>query len=180
MGPGRAKLRALWGAGGPIALGLVVTAAFLVPLAVWGVVDNDEGYYGLAAKLTFAGEVPYRDFLYLQTPLLPYVYGAWMQVFGVSLEATRALSVIFALALGALICQHAARRFARLWVGAVAVAAFASTRLVSTWYSLTKTYALSTLLLFAPSCSSIGMRGRARRAAGSSRGSCSASRLMSG
>src|SRR5919201_503325 len=106
-----------------IALGMAVTAAFLVPLAVWGGVDNDEGYYGLAAKLAFQGEIPYHDFFYTQAPLLPYVYGAWMQVFGVSLEATRALSVIFGLALGGLICCHAARRFASLWVGAVAVVA---------------------------------------------------------
>jgi hypothetical protein len=146
--PGGAKLRPLWAWGGPAAVGLAVTAAFLVPLAIWGVVDNDEGYYGLAAKLTIQGEVPYRDFFYPQAPLLPYVYGAWMQIFGVSLQATRALSVIFALALGALICHHAARRFASLWIGAVAVLAFASTRFVSTWFSTTKTYALSTLLLF--------------------------------
>jgi hypothetical protein len=146
--PGGAGLPPLWARAGPVAVGLAVTALFLVPLAAWGVVDNDEGYYGLAAKLTTQGEVPYRDFFYPQAPLLPYVYGAWMQVFGVSLEATRALSVIFALALGALICQHAAWRFGTIWVGAVAVAAFASTRLVSTWYSTTKTYALSTLLLF--------------------------------
>jgi Dolichyl-phosphate-mannose-protein mannosyltransferase len=142
------RARSLWGAGGATAVGVAVTAPFLVPMAVWGFVDNDEGYYGLAAKLAFSGEVPYRDFFYPQAPLLPYVYGAWMQAFGVSLEATRALSVIFAMALGALICNHAARRFASLWVGVVAVAAFASTRLVSTWYSTTKTYALSTLLLF--------------------------------
>jgi hypothetical protein len=146
--PGGTKTGALWARAGPVAVGLAVTAVFLVPLAVWGVVDNDEGYYGLAAKLTVQGEVPYRDFFYPQAPLFPYVYGAWMQVFGVSLEATRALSVIFALALGALICQHAAWRFGTIWVGAVAVVAFASTRLVSTWYSTTKTYALSTLLLF--------------------------------
>ena len=146
--PGRAKLGPLWARAGPVAVGLAVTALFLVPLAAWGVVDNDEGYYGLAAKLTIQGEVPYRDFFYPQAPLLPYVYGAWMQVFGVSVGAARALSVIFALALGALICNHAARRFGTIWVGAVAVVAFASTRLVSTWYSTTKTYALSTLLLF--------------------------------
>jgi hypothetical protein len=141
--------RPRWTSGGAIVLGLIVTAAFLVPLATWGLVDNDEGYYGLAAKLTLDGEVPYRDFLYLQMPLLPYAYGLWMQVFGFSLEAGRALSVIFALALGALICRHATIRFSSLWVGALAVTLFASTRLVSTWYSTLKTYALSTLLLFA-------------------------------
>jgi dolichyl-phosphate-mannose-protein mannosyltransferase len=144
----RTKLRSLWAFGGPAVVGLAVTAVFLVPLAIWGAVDNDEGYYGLAAKLTTHGEVLYRDFFYTQSPLLPYVYGAWMEVFGFSLAASRALSVIFALALGALICQHASRRFTSLWIGAIAVVAFASTRLVSIWFSTTKTYALSTLLLF--------------------------------
>jgi hypothetical protein len=148
MGAGRVGLRPPWPDAAAIAAGLVVTGAFLVPLAILGLVDNDEGYYGLAAKLTFNGELPYRDFLYLQTPLLLYVYGAWMQMFGVTLEAARALSVIFTLALGALICRHAATRFSSLWVGVLAVTVFASTRLVSGWYSTFKTYALSTLLLF--------------------------------
>src|SRR5690349_875427 len=143
MGPGAAKLRSVWAVAGPAVVGLAVTALFLVPLAVWGAVDNDEGYYGLAAKLVSQGDVLYRDFFYTQSPLLPYVYGAWMEVFGFSLAASRALSVIFALALGALICEHASRRFSSLWVGAIAVLAFASTRLVSTWFSTTKTYALS-------------------------------------
>jgi hypothetical protein len=148
MRPGRVDLHPRWEAVGPIAVGLVVTAAFLVPLAILGFVDNDEGYYGLAAKLSLAGEMPYRDFLYLQTPLLPYVYGVWMEVFGFSLEAGRALSVVLALALGAFICRHATTRFSSLWIGALAVTVFASTRLVSTWYSTLKTYAPSTLLLF--------------------------------
>jgi Dolichyl-phosphate-mannose-protein mannosyltransferase len=148
MGPGPAKLRSLWALAGPIAVGMAVTAVFLVPMAVWGGVDNDEGYYGLAAKLTTKGDVLYRDFFYTQSPLLPYVYGAWMEVFGFTLAASRALSVIFALVLGALICHHASRRFSSLWIGGIAVVAFAATRLVSTWLSTTKTYALSTLLLF--------------------------------
>src|SRR3954451_9918871 len=148
MGPGPAKLRSLWALAGPIAVGMSATAMFLVPMAVWGGVDNDEGYYGLAAKLATKGDVLYRDFFYTQSPLLPYVYGAWMEVFGFTLAASRALSVIFALALGALICHHASRRFSSLWIGGIAVVAFAATRLVSTWLSTTKTYALSTLLLF--------------------------------
>src|ERR1700750_59975 len=120
MGPGGAKLRSLR-EGAPTLVGLAITAAFLVPMAVWGPVDNDEGYYGLAAKLTIHGQVLYRDFFYPQAQLLPYVYGAWMEVFGVTLAAARALSAIFALILGALICNHAARRYPSLWIGVVAV-----------------------------------------------------------
>jgi hypothetical protein len=37
---------------------------------------------------------PYRDFLYAQMPFLPYVYAAWFRVFGASIEAGRALSVV--------------------------------------------------------------------------------------
>ena len=129
-------------------VGLLVSAAFFVPLAVWGLVDNDEGYYGLAAKLVFEGQVPYRDFFYPQAPLLPYVYGAWMQLFGMSLYAARTLSVLFALALGVLVCRHTVTRFGSIWVGVVAVTSLAATRLVSEWYTMTKTYALSTLCLF--------------------------------
>src|SRR5262245_27011853 len=137
-----------WAAAMPVIIGLAITAVFLVPVAILGVVDNDEGYYGLAAKLALNGETLYSDFFYPQAPLLPYVYGPWMQVFGFSLEAGRALSVAFALTLGALICRHAATRFSSLWIGALAVTAFASTSLVSLWYSTLKTYAISTLLLF--------------------------------
>jgi hypothetical protein len=45
-------------------------------LYVWmGQINMDEGWYLYASKLVYAGFLPYRDFAYTQTPLLPYVYG---------------------------------------------------------------------------------------------------------
>lgn len=55
---------------------------------------QDEGFYALAAKGVTQGMRPYRDFLYPQMPFLPYVYAAWFRIFGVSIEAGRALSVV--------------------------------------------------------------------------------------
>jgi hypothetical protein len=55
---------------------------------------QDEGFYALAAKHVTQGMRPYHDFLYAQMPFLPYVYAAWFRVFGASIEAGRALSVL--------------------------------------------------------------------------------------
>jgi hypothetical protein len=40
----------------------------------------DEGFYAAAARAVVQGEVPYRDFGYTQTPLLPYVNGLIMRL----------------------------------------------------------------------------------------------------
>jgi hypothetical protein len=71
-----------------------------------------------------------------------------MKVFGTSYETARALSVVFAICLGVLIFRHAKARFGE-WTGVVALILYVSSNLVFGWYAVTKTYALSTLLLFA-------------------------------
>jgi hypothetical protein len=44
--------------------------------------NSDEGCYIMAAKKAISGKIPYRDFGYTQTPLLPYINGFLMRVFG--------------------------------------------------------------------------------------------------
>lgn len=58
-------------------LGATLAAGFLFGLVnvVWGPLNQDEGWYLLAAKNTAAGRMPYRDFFYTQGPFMPYVYG---------------------------------------------------------------------------------------------------------
>ncbi len=68
-----------------------------------GYLNRDEGWYLLSGKQVFDGGVPYRDFPYFQTPLLPYVFGASQQIFGSGIIAGRATSLIFAAASMALI-----------------------------------------------------------------------------
>lgn len=116
-------------------------------VAYWRFVDIDEGTYLAAAKLSLQGTLPYHDFLYVQTPLLPYVYGAWAALVGENWYLARMLSVLFAIAVGVLLHRHASERFGprAAWAGLVL---YVSSGLVLAWYPTVKTYALSTLLLF--------------------------------
>ena len=57
---------------------------------------SDEGYYALAGRNVVHGMKPYRDFLFIQMPLLAYAYAGWFSVFGSSIASGRALSVTMA------------------------------------------------------------------------------------
>jgi hypothetical protein len=118
-----------------------------LPVAVFRFVDGDEGAYLAAAALTVDGAVPYHDFLYTQMPLLPYVYGAWTTIWGEDWYAARLLSVILAVALGALLFRHLTARFGR-GLALLGLALYASNSLVLVWFVTVKTYALTALLVF--------------------------------
>ncbi len=66
----------------------------------YGNLNQDEGFYLYASKLVYEGQLPYVDFAYFQTPLLPYVYGIPQFVFGSSILVGRLTS--FMLGLGVL------------------------------------------------------------------------------
>ena len=56
-------------------------AAALALVNVWfGPLNQDEGWYLLAAQNVSRGMTPYRDFLYTQGPVLPWVYGVFSGV----------------------------------------------------------------------------------------------------
>ncbi len=52
----------------------------------------DESFYTLAARSVYEGKIPYRDFAYTQTPLLPYVNGLFLEIVGFSMDAHRTLN----------------------------------------------------------------------------------------
>lgn len=62
-----------------------------------GKVQYDEGFYLYASKISWLGNIPYRDFFYTQMPLLPYIYGLPQHFFGTSLYLGRLTSLFFAL-----------------------------------------------------------------------------------
>ncbi|MBI2723666.1 MAG: hypothetical protein HYX50_01250, partial [Chloroflexi bacterium] len=62
-----------------------------------GYLNRDEGWYLLAGKWALAGEVPYRDFPYFQTPLLPYVYGGGEVLFGPTIIGGRLMGALIGL-----------------------------------------------------------------------------------
>src|SRR5205807_1747646 len=78
------------------ALGVALAAVY-VPMSLFRLVDADEGIYLLNAKEVLNGSLPYHDFFYPQMPLLPYVYGLWMKLFGVSWYSGRLLSALLAI-----------------------------------------------------------------------------------
>ena len=92
-----------------IALGLGLALAN----ALLGSLNNDEGWYLLAARLTSHNRIPFRDFAYSQGPFLPYFYAFFERVWfrpdlGVLLSA-RLFTAILGLAgsgLAAAIAHH--------------------------------------------------------------------------
>jgi len=131
-----------------VAIGAALAAVY-VPMALFRLVDADEGIYLLNAKLALNGQLPYHDFFYPQMPLLPYVYGLWMELFGVSWYSGRLLSALLAVALGLLVYAHVARLTGSRPLGVVAASLLASSTLGLAWLSVAKTFSLATLLLFA-------------------------------
>jgi 4-amino-4-deoxy-L-arabinose transferase-like glycosyltransferase len=137
----------------PPALSYVVIF-FILACYFWFVsrhrlIDGDEGYYLLASRLVLERRAPYLDFFYPQAPLLPYVYGVWMKVAGVSWFSARTLSALLTAVLGLLIYDLVCRE-TRNWIaGVAAIILFCSSTLIVAWFPIAKTYSLSMVFLFA-------------------------------
>ena len=75
-----------------------------------GALNPDEGFYAAAARAVWQGEMPYRDFGYTQTPLLPYVNGALLALTGHGLFEQRTVNGLWTAAALALAAVWVARR----------------------------------------------------------------------
>ncbi len=62
--------------------------------ANFGINIYDEGIGILGAKRILAGEVPYRDFWTIYSPLWYYVLGAWIKLFGNEIFVIRLLTIL--------------------------------------------------------------------------------------
>jgi hypothetical protein len=136
------------------AFGWVDLAVLAIPGVLYALsaylraIDGDEGaYLGAASLVVEHGRLPYLDFLYTQTPALPYVYGVWAELTGESWYAARLLSVVLAAVLGWLLYRHLEGRFGRP-LALVGVTLLSAAELALVWNVTVKTYALGTLLLF--------------------------------
>lgn len=53
----------------------IIASALLAAIAVWWApLNQDEGWYLMAARRVSQGQMPYRDFAFTQAPLFPYVF----------------------------------------------------------------------------------------------------------
>jgi 4-amino-4-deoxy-L-arabinose transferase-like glycosyltransferase len=126
----------------------IFLACFFSFVARHRFIDGDEGYYLLASRLVLERKAPYLNFLYSQAPLLPYVYGFWMKLFGISWFSARYFSAALTTVLGLLICEHVWSQTQK-WIASVAaVVLFASSTLIFAWFPIAKTYSLAGLFLF--------------------------------
>ena len=80
----------------PIALAAWVALAILgvcgLAFVRGGHIQSDEGWYLTAAHEVLEGRLPYRDFMYTQGPLHPYVYGLAQCMLGPGLLTARVTS----------------------------------------------------------------------------------------
>jgi hypothetical protein len=113
-----------------------------------GVVNGDEGWYALSARLVSEGRLPYRDFVFPQGPAYVYLLAPFVRL-APSVYSARALSVICtAASVGLLIAT--ARRIGGKWAAYASGAALLATiPALPYWLSITKTYALTCLFLSA-------------------------------
>jgi 4-amino-4-deoxy-L-arabinose transferase-like glycosyltransferase len=123
-----------------------ILTAELLFMVFYRSVNLDEGWYLWASKLVYSGKLLYRDFTYTQSPLLPYVYGAVLQVIGEGLYQGRFLTIFFAMLTGLLIVRMATRQ-AGAWAGLSSLLLFSSSVYMLAYFSYTATYALTAFLL---------------------------------
>jgi 4-amino-4-deoxy-L-arabinose transferase-like glycosyltransferase len=131
-----------------IMLVLVFFTCFFLFIARHRLIDGDEGFYLMASRLVLEHKTPYLDFLYTQAPLLPYAYGLWMKLFGISWFSARSFSAMLTTILGLLVYEHVCRETEKWTAGALAVIVFASSTLIFAWFPIVKTYSLTGVLLF--------------------------------
>jgi hypothetical protein len=128
---------------------IVAQAAFFLYVSQHRLIDADEGFYLLASRLILQHKTPYLDFFYTQAPLLPYVYGAWIKLFGTSWVAGRILAAMLTTTLGALLYVHVCLETGSWIAGVASTIVFASSSLVFAWLPIVKVFSLALVFLFA-------------------------------
>ena len=108
-------------------------------------VNLDEGYYLTASRFVYQGKIVYRDFFYTQMPLLPYIYGLWLKLFGYSWTSARLLGALISTALGSALFAFSFQQTRSLRVAWLAAILYAGSAFVQEWYPLAKTYGLTAL-----------------------------------
>lgn len=101
---------------GLFAIALVLTLLLYAEGLYLGDLNQDEGWYLLAARQVHRGQLPYRDFFFTQAPLLPYLYGLLFPVWGpYGVAGGRLLTALLGLGASLLAAGTAARIVPRVF-----------------------------------------------------------------
>lgn len=114
-------------------------------MALERLIDDDEGFYLSATKSWIEGRSLYFDFFFPQMPLMPWIYGIFGKIFGLTWESARLFSAFLGSLVGLAIFTHLTRYGMRMaWIGLLL---FCSHSLVFPWFATAKTFQLSVLFL---------------------------------
>jgi hypothetical protein len=139
---------------------------FFLFLAFHRIADSDEGFYLYASKLLGAeGTLIYRDIFYPQMPLLPFIYGGWMKLFGFDWYSGRALSALLTALTGTVLFLHVRASTGRSLFAVIGLLLYAFNLSVLLFFLTAKTYTLSAGLLFTGVIVGTDARGRFPRMA---------------
>lgn len=130
----------------------LISALLLYTLsALFGNLNQDEGWYLYAAKSVSLGLRPYQDFFYTQAPLMPWVYSAFEGLWGrFGVLGGRVFTAVIGFLASLCIAGMAARAVSPRRSREAALIAFAlvSCNLYHVYFTtIPKTYALASLLL---------------------------------
>lgn len=127
-----------------VALGL---SSLLVVIGHWRVIDGDEGYYLMAARLISEGKALYKDFFFPQMPLLVHIYGIFFSLFGRGWYGPRLLSSLMAAGTGFLLLEMLLHFRARMRWALVGAGLYAVTGFVGGWFTLAKSFGATAFFL---------------------------------
>jgi 4-amino-4-deoxy-L-arabinose transferase-like glycosyltransferase len=140
-------------------------------------IHHDEGWYLYASQLVYRGKLPYLDFAYFQSPLLPYVYGLFQYLTGPSVLVGRLTSLTLNLGLAtftiliarrlggnlaaiiALLCLGTSADFMRVGSYANNVILSAFLAVLGTWWLL-RDWAKQSTQVMATGCWSLAVLAR--------------------
>ena len=125
---------------------LVIFTCLTLFDAIFARVEKDEGFYDYAFRLVASGELPYRDFSYIESPALPYFYAWILALPGITLHSVRLLSALTGVA-GLLILTRCAFLAGGRVAAAMTALLLGANPFLAEYFARDVTYPLITLLL---------------------------------
>jgi hypothetical protein len=141
---------------------LAIVALLIATVGVMSLVrliDGDEAFFLVAARLISEGLRPYHDFFFIHAPVLPYTFAGVFALFKPDWYVARVLSGLIAVGIGLILFDHLRRTTGKPLWAAVGAVLYAANGLVLGWFTVAKTLGLSAFFMLAGICL-ICRRGR--------------------
>lgn len=121
-------------------------AALFMSFVSGRILELDSGFYVMAAKFVAEGKPLYEHFFFPQMPLMPYLYGFVMKLFGYDWDVARIFSALVGASAGTLLYLYLRAQFGVIWaLGGTLL--FATSNLSFPWVTTVKSYPLSELFI---------------------------------